>query len=167
MTQVINTSSPFTASLPQAISNLDLMMLIGKINLQFELFSNSLNHIKREQDSIFNTQSHDHKNLKMREGMCILATTFVIGAAGVGGHFTSDILKNMFKTISATASLFGKSSPPFFAAYETLISSKKHIAQTEADALKNADDRLTRQVSSNIDSLKELLRQLGSLNHLR
>lgn len=167
MTQVAKISTHSIVDLPKAISNTDLMSLILKINALLDKFSNSINTSKREQDNVFMGQSKSHKNLKLAEGACILSLAIVSAATGIGGHFASKLLRATLKTVTATTSVFSTGTQSIFGAYETIISAKKQAAQTESSSLKTTDDKLENQVSSNIERLMQLLRQLGSLNHSR
>lgn len=167
MTKVNNVSSNFTANLPKSISNLDLMKLIFKINSQIDKVSNALGECKRQQMNIFMDQTKGHKKLKIAEGASILSLAILSGAAGVSSHFATGLVQTALKTASQITPFVSQGTQSIFSSYEQMVSSKKYIAQSDSEASKSSDEKLTRQVTANNETLSQVLRMLGSLNQLR
>jgi hypothetical protein len=167
MTQVINVRPPIVAELPKAISNLDLMKLIFKINSQIDKFSSAIGDAKRNQLNIFMDQSKSHKKLKMSEGASVLSLAILSGVAGVSSHFAQGLVQTALKTATQITPFVSQGTQSVFSSYEQLITAKKYSAQTDAESSRSTDEKLARQVSSNTESLAQILRMLGSLNQLR
>lgn len=167
MSQVNPIKLNFTAQLPQKLSNLELMKLIFKINAQIDKVSNTLYESKKEQLNIFMDQTKNHKNLKMNEGITLFSIAIVSGITGISSQFSKGFLNTALKTTNQMLPMISQAAPSIFSSYEQLSSSKKYIAQSDLEAAKNTDEKLGRQVNNNNETLSQLLRQLGSLNHLR
>lgn len=167
MSQVTTAKTIPSVALPKAISNLDLMKLIYKINSQMDKFSSSLGEFKKDQISIFVNQASSQKKLKIAEGASVLSLALLSGVAGASSHFAQGFLQTALKTSAQVMPFISQGTQSIFSSYDQLIASKKYIAQSESESSKTTDEKLSRQVTSNNDSLFQLIRQLGSLNHLR
>lgn len=168
MSQITNT--PNTSSTPviqTKISNLQLMTLVHRINSQIDLFLSRVSETKRDNVSIFKKESLGQKQQKIWEGAMVLSVALISGGTQAGAFFAQGFVQTALRAASTVLPQMSQGAQCLFSSYENLANTKKYLAQSDLDSARSTDEKLNKQISSNHDTLSQLLRQLGTLNQLR